>query len=396
MLRLIVAIAFFLSTIGLLLYVIGRRLFGPIRGASKNRKIAWSLYGVYVFLALFSLPLIRVMEPSLLRVLLQWAGFTALGLTALLVGFTAIRELVLGVHWLWIQFTKGSKTPEQWALAQSRREFLQKTTAGAVVAATAGMTAKGIANARETAALKYVDIPVENLDPALDGLRILLMTDIHVGDTIRRSYFQRIVDRAMSEPVDMICIAGDLVDGSVAELRNDMEPINQLKAPLGVWFVTGNHEYYSGPLDWIAELKHRGIGVLEDSHVVLEHNGAPFVLAGIHDYKAKDIIPEHESNPRKALEGAPQTSFCMLMAHQPISYTGIEGLPIDLQVSGHTHGGQIWPFGILVPLQQRFVAGLHRVFNRTWLYISRGTGYWGPPMRVGSPAEITILTIRKG
>lgn len=395
MLRLIVGITFFLTTIGLILYVLGRRLLGPLRGASRGAKIGWAIYGVYVALALFSLPLVRSLEPSLLRTMLQWAGFTAFGITALLVGFSAIRELVLGLHWLYIQLTKGNKSPEDWTKVQGRRDFLQKVTAGAVVAATAGTTAKGISNARQTAALKYVDIPVQALDPALDGLRILLMTDIHVGDTIGRKYFQAIVDRAMSVDVDLICITGDLVDGSVLQLRHDIEPIDQLQAPLGVYFVTGNHEYYSGVEDWIAELKHRGIDVLEDEHRVLERGGAPFVLAGIHDYKAKTIIPEHLSDPAKALAGAPETSLCVLMAHQPISHTQIEGLPIDLQLSGHTHGGQIWPFGLLVPLQQRFVAGLHKVYHRTWLYISRGTGYWGPPMRVGSPAEITVLTIRR-
>lgn len=393
--RLLIAISFFLTAVLLLMYVVGRRLLGPYRGSTPTVRRLWYAYGVYLVIAVGTLPLVRILEPSLLRSWLKWGGFTAFGILALLVGLTLIRELVLGVQWLWMHLLKPPKDDAAWELARSRRAFLQQVSAGIVVGATAATTAKGIYNARTTAQLKPVDIPIDGLDPSLDGLRIMLLTDIHVGDTIGRNYFQKIVDRAMSVPSDIILIGGDLVDGSVAELRHDIEPINQLAAPLGVWFVTGNHEYYSGARDWIAELKHRGIRVLEDSHAVLQHRGAPFVLGGIHDEKAATVIPEHASDPVKAFAGAPVTTLRILLAHQPISYLRAAGLDIDLQLSGHTHGGQIWPFGWLVPLQQRFVAGLHRVFGRTWLYISRGAGYWGPPMRVGSPSEITLITLRR-
>ena len=396
MLRLVIGVTLFLTLIGVVLYGMGWRLLGSPRGARGWRRTCWWVYGFYALLALFSVPVVRLLEPSLLREIFQWCGLTALGLTALLFGLVVVRELVLAVYGLWTFFSGPPLDEAALERAGSRRDFLRKSSAAVVVGATAGLTARGISNARETAALKEVTIPVAGLDPALDGLKVLQLSDIHVGDTIGRGYFQRVVDRAMSVGAELICVTGDLVDGTVDQLRHDIEPVDQLSAPLGVWFVTGNHEYYSGPIEWIEELKRRGVRVLEDSHAVLSRGGAPFVLAGIHDRSASTVVPEHASDPVKALEGAPATSLCILMAHQPISYEQVEGLPVDLQLSGHTHGGQIWPFGYLVPLQQRFIAGLHRVFGRTWLYISRGTGYWGPPMRVGSPSEITVITIRRG
>jgi hypothetical protein len=161
----------------------------------------------------------------------------------------------------------------------------------------------------------------------------------------------------------------------------------------GRYFVTGNHEYYSGGHDWIAEIRRLGVAVLMNEHVVLDHDGAQLVLAGVPDYTAHHFDPSHQSDPHAALAGAPgNAAIRILLAHQPRTAAAAAAAGFDLQLSGHTHGGQFWPWNLFVPLQQPFVAGLNRL-EQLWVYVSRGTGYWGPPKRFGAPSEITRLRL---
>jgi predicted MPP superfamily phosphohydrolase len=183
------------------------------------------------------------------------------------------------------------------------------------------------------------------------------------------------------------------VDGSVAELRGHVAPLAGLLSRHGTFFVTGNHEYYSGALPWMAELRSLGVSVLMNEHVVLERGGASMVLAGVADYGAHHYDPSHRSDPVAALLGAPaDAALRVLLAHQPRSAAAAEQAGFDLQLSGHTHGGQFLPWNFLVRLQQPFTAGLHRL-GGLWVYVSRGTGYWGPPKRLGAPSEITHLKL---
>lgn len=254
------------------------------------------------------------------------------------------------------------------------------------------MTALGWLNARRTAAVVTVDVPITGLPAGLQGFTIAQITDIHVGPTIKAPYLQAIVDKVNGLNADMVAITGDLVDGSVRELAAHVQPLAGLSSRYGSYFVMGNHDYYSGGHTWIAALRQLGVRVLLNEHVVLQHNAAPLVVAGVTDYTAHHFDPTHKSDPQAARHGAPDEAVKILLAHQPRSAPQASEAGFDLQLSGHTHGGQFWPWRLFVPLQQPFVAGLHRL-GGMWIYISRGTGYWGPPKRFGAPSEITLLRL---
>jgi hypothetical protein len=277
-----------------------------------------------------------------------------------------------------------------WPGARALEGFSQ-ATAWAVLAAAATATVLGAWNARRTAAVVRVDVPVPGLPAALHGFTIAQISDIHVGPTIRGGYLQAIVDRVNRLEADMVAVTGDLVDGSVAELARHVAPLATLRSRHGTFFVTGNHEYYSGVQAWIAELRRLNVRVLLNEHVVLRHEGSEVVVAGVTDHGAHHFDTGHRSDPRASLLGAPiGAALRLLLAHQPRSALAAVGLGFHLQLSGHTHGGQFWPWNLFVRLQQPFTAGLHRLRD-LWIYTSRGTGYWGPPKRIGAPSEITHL-----
>jgi uncharacterized protein len=193
--------------------------------------------------------------------------------------------------------------------------------------------------------------------------------------------------------VDLIAVTGDLVDGSVQQLSVHTAPLAGLTARHGAYFVTGNHEYYSGERAWTAEIRRLGMHVLKNEHVVLEHDGTSLVLAGVTDYSAHHFDPAQRSDPAAALRGAPADAGArILLAHQPSSATAAANAGFDVQISGHTHGGQFWPWNLFVHFFQPFSGGLHRLKN-LWIYVSRGTGYWGPPNRFGVPSEITRIRL---
>jgi uncharacterized protein len=236
-------------------------------------------------------------------------------------------------------------------------------------------------------------VPIDGLPAALDGFTIAQISDIHVGPTIKRPYLARIVEAVNALGADMVAVTGDLVDGSVRELGPHVAPLATLASRHGTFFVTGNHEYYSGAGPWVVELRRLGLTVLMNEHVVLEHGGAALVIAGVTDHSAQHFDPAQASDPGAAIAGAPAHAGArLLLAHQPRSAEAAEQAGFDLQLSGHTHGGQFLPWNLFVPLQQPFTAGLHRL-RRLWIYTSRGTGYWGPPKRLGAPSEITRLRL---
>lgn len=255
------------------------------------------------------------------------------------------------------------------------------------------ITLCGLLNARRTAKVVKVDVPIRDLPPALHGFSIAQISDIHVGPTIKGRYLQAIVDKVNALGADMVAVTGDLVDGSVRELATQVAPLAGLSSRHGTFFVTGNHEYYSGAHSWIDELRRLRLTVLMNEHVVLTHGSASVVLAGVADYSAHHFDPKHRSDPQAALAGAPpDAGIKLLLAHQPRTAPAAAQAGFDLQLSGHTHGGQFLPWTWFVRLQQPFTAGLHRL-QGLWVYVSRGTGYWGPPKRFGAPSEITHLRL---
>ena len=313
---------------------------------------------------------------------LAWAGMLALGLFSSLFVFTLLRDLVLLLAALAAWIEPGLAAPGLAALSAEAVPLL------ALLASLLGAF-----NARRTAQVVEVDVPIVGLPAALHGFTIAQISDIHVGPTIKAPYLQGIVDAVNRLQADMVAITGDLVDGSVKELADHVAPLAGLSSRHGSFFVTGNHEYYSGAASWIDELRRLGLTVLVNQHVVLEQEGERMVLAGVADFTAHHFDPSHQSDPHAALLGAPgDAAVRILLAHQPRSAATAEQAGFDLQLSGHTHGGQFFPWGYFVRFQQPFTAGLYRM-GRLWVYVSRGTGYWGPPKRLGAPSEITRLRL---
>jgi uncharacterized protein len=238
-----------------------------------------------------------------------------------------------------------------------------------------------------------VDVPIAGLPADLQGFSIAQISDVHVGPTIKGRYVRGIVEAVNGLRADMVAVTGDLVDGSVRDLAEHVAPLADLASRHGTFFVTGNHEYYSGADPWIRELRRLGIRVLINEHVVIEHGRAALAVAGVADTSAHHFDPSHRSDPQRAIQGAPDhVAVRVLLAHQPRSAVQAVHAGYQLQLSGHTHGGQFWPWIHFIRRWQPFTAGLHRLKD-LWVYTSRGTGYWGPPKRFGAPSEITLLRL---
>jgi predicted MPP superfamily phosphohydrolase len=311
---------------------------------------------------------------------LAWTGLVAMGLSSSMLVLTFVRDVaLLGLA----------------VLGEGSPGFTHNSAVGVPLAALA-VTLVGFVNARRVARVVEVEVPIAGLPAALQGYSIAQISDIHVGPTIKHAYLNAIVNRVNALRADAIAITGDLVDGSVQRLSRHTAPLARLSAPDGTFFVTGNHEYYSGAEEWIAEIRRLGLTVLMNEHVVRERDGATVMIAGVADYTAHHFHPLHRSDPHAAAAGAPDDVHVrILLAHQPRSASAAADAGFDLQLSGHTHGGQFFPWNLFVPLQQPYVAGLNRL-RELWVYTSRGTGYWGPPKRFGAPSEITLVRLVAG
>jgi predicted MPP superfamily phosphohydrolase len=326
---------------------------------------------------------------------LKWVGLISMGWFSSMFVLTLVRDA--GLLLTWLASALGG--------VQVHWNALQPWSALAVLAMATATSVIGFLNARRTASVKRVDVPIQGLPQALEGFTIAQLSDIHVGPTIRSAYIQRIVDAVNRLGADAIAITGDLVDGTVPELREHIAPLAGLRARHGTFVVTGNHEYYAGAHAWIDELRRLGLKVLLNEHVVLQTRNvrgaqtdeelfeSALVLAGVTDFTAGHFDAAHASDPHLALHDAPPLVHTrVLLAHQPRSAVLAAAAGYQLQLSGHTHGGQFFPWNLFVPMQQPFTAGLHRLHDM-WVYVSRGTGYWGPPKRFGAPSEITLLTL---
>ena len=255
-----------------------------------------------------------------------------------------------------------------------------------------GVAAFGYYQARRTPAVRRIDVPVADLPPALEGLRIVQISDLHVGPTIKGPFVERLVSRVQELQPDLIAFTGDLADGTVEQLAPHTAALGRLTAPLGVYSCTGNHEYYSGVEEWTAQARRLGFDVLINEVRHIDRGGGRLAVAGATDFSAGEMVPGHASDPAGALAGSDDADVRILLAHQPRSIEAASRAGCHLQLSGHTHGGQFVPWKYAVRLQQPFIAGLHKV-RGTWIYVHRGTGYWGPPLRLGAPSEIAVLTL---
>jgi len=369
--------------IGVLLHLyVGFRLIPdlPVSAAGKWIAVLWLVLSCV--LIPFGM-LARMIERQPLGDRIAWIGLLAMGFFSSLLILTVVRDIVLAST-----MTIDAIWPRALDLADAR---IGSAAAAVVLAALS--SAVGFVNARRRARILNVDVPVAGLPPALDGFTIVQISDVHVGPTIKGNYVDAIVDAVNRLDADAVAITGDVVDGSVAQLARHTAPLGRLRARHGVYLVTGNHEYYSGADAWIAEFRRIGLTVLLNEHVVIAHGAARLVLAGVTDYTGGHFDAAHRSDPAAALDGAPADATTrVLLAHQPRSAHAAADAGFTLQLSGHTHGGQIFPWNFLVRLQQPFTAGLAKL-DGMWVYTSRGTGYWGPPKRLGAPSEITRVRL---
>lgn len=255
------------------------------------------------------------------------------------------------------------------------------------ITATAGWL-----QARSGPRVDHIEIPFPNLCSELRNLRIVQISDLHIGPTIRRRYVENVVNKVKALSPDIIVFTGDLADGSPEILKNELAPLGELKAPHGVFFATGNHDYYSGALDWIATLEGFGFHCLINEHRLLPIGNAKLMIAGITDPTGPLFLSDHRSNISQAASCSEQSDLKILLAHRPNACVAASKAGFDLQLSGHTHAGQFVPFHLLVRLAHRFYRGLGR-FDQLWVYVNRGTGYWGPPQRFLIPAEISEITL---
>ncbi len=317
---------------------------------------------------------------------LVWTGLLAMGLFSFLLTLTLIRDLLLLIYAI-AAYSSASFA------ATAPFDTVNAASATTVIVLALLMTLTGVYNARRRAPVVEVEVPIDALPPELEGFTIAQISDIHVGPTIRKSYLDPIVDAVNALNADVVAVTGDVVDGSVAALSEHTRPLSRLRGRHGVFLCTGNHEYYAGADAWIAEFRRLGLRVLMNEHVVLDHGGAPLVLGGVTDFSAGHVSSLHKSDPARAIANAPANAAVrVLLAHQPRSCKAAEAAGFTLQISGHTHGGQFFPWNFAVRVQQPFTAGLVRA-GAMWMYISRGTGYWGPPIRLAAPSEITRLTL---
>lgn len=369
-----------LSIIGLLHVYIGFRLL-PALGLSPPGLLTGALLLLVSTLLIPSALLAPFWSGRFAKTIentVVWVGLIVGGLASSLLVLTLLRDGLLLLVWL--------------GLGASELPVVRTYSAWGVIALASLFSGLGLLNARRSPRIVEVDVPFPDLPPALHGFRIAQISDIHVGPTIRKAFLQRIVHQVNALDAHLVAITGDLVDGSVKDLAQHTAVLADLRTTYGSYFVTGNHEYYAGADAWISELRRLGVSVLQNQHVIVRHQEAAFLLAGVTDYNGGHFGESHRSDPLAALAGAADYPLKILLAHQPRSAPAAAAAGFDLQLSGHTHGGQFFPWNFFVPLQQPFTAGLHRL-NGLWVYTSRGTGYWGPPKRLGAPAEITLLRL---
>jgi predicted MPP superfamily phosphohydrolase len=270
-----------------------------------------------------------------------------------------------------------------------------RLVAGAVVGVVAILLTWGYAEAMRVPRVKKVDVSIARLGPGMDGLRVAVITDTHYGPINRARWSAAVVARINELGADLVCHVGDIADGTVEVRELQASPLASANAALSRVYVTGNHEYFSEAEGWLDYMESIGWVALHNRHVIVERGGDRLVVAGVDDATAQSSgVRGHRADLEAALAGADATLPVLLLAHQPKQVAQAVLAGVDLQLSGHTHGGQIWPFNFLVRLEQPVVHGLSRHADRTQLYTSRGTGFWGPPFRVFAPSEITLLTLR--
>ncbi|HEX8252338.1 MAG TPA: metallophosphoesterase [Thermoanaerobaculia bacterium] len=302
----------------------------------------------------------------------QLTGYAILGIFSTLLVLVILGDIVRGVSFL------------------ARLPLDARALSLTILGAAGALSLIGLAQARWPR-VRRVSIPIENLPAELEGYRIVQWSDVHIGPTIQGNFVRSLVERTNALEPDAVAITGDFVDSAYEQSREHIEPLRALRTRDGAFYVTGNHEYYWRASEWIPALQRVGLDFLKNEHRVIARGNARLLMAGVTDPVGRYT---HKQDPDRALAGAPAGSVKVLLSHRPQTAKDSDRLGVDLQLSGHTHGGQFFPFNLVIKRFQPIVAGLHRV-GRTWLYVNRGTGYWGPPTRLAVGGEITVVELRR-
>jgi len=371
---------------------VGGRLLGPLPGPWRG--VAWAA----MLLPTVGWPwllLLRHQVPG------PWAEaslsvvYIALGLFSFLFTFTLLRDAA------WLGLAVAGRVAGAIGAGDAPGWEAWLTTAGAWHAPwlrASGLAVVGLAVAASGIGalqaarprIAEVTVPVADLAPDLDGLCIAQISDVHLGPLTPAGFLERVVARVNGRRPDLVAITGDLVEATVAERGAEVRPLAGLTAP--AFFVTGNHEHYWGANAWCEAVAACGVTVLRGEHRLVRHGNATLLVAGVDDPAGGD--GGRQALPARALDGVPTADFRLLLAHRPTEGYRAAAAGLDLQLSGHTHGGQFFPWTLVVNRLMPFSPGLRR-YGQTWIYTSRGTGFWGPPVRLGAPAEITLLTLRR-
>lgn len=383
----------FITLLGIMHGYVGWKIFSGL-----NLNSSFAIIGIILLAILTLLPVLPILfryngyESSLLDKL-SLIGYTSLGFFTLSFVAFLSKDLLFKV-WGFISSFFSADVKQQITLDVDKREFLEKSLSIGILSLIGPTTAYGFYSARKGPTIINQDIYLKNLPDSFENFTIAQISDLHVGPTIKKPYVVKVVNQISTINPDLIAITGDMVDGSIDYLRRDLEPLSQVVAKYGTYFVTGNHEYYSGAERWLDETDRMGFTNLVNDNKLITIKDQNIALAGVNDYRAHQIIPSHRSNPQAALKGINSKKVKILLAHQPSSIFQANEAGFDLQISGHTHGGQFWPFTYPTKKANPYLSGLHN-HNGTQIYVNSGTGYWGPPLRLGVTAEITLFKLKK-
>ncbi len=374
---------------------VGVRVIAPFDISGIGLVVYWTL------LALLALsPVLGIIfrykgvENPLVDIFL-WIGYTCLGLITLTFVAFIVRDLgwVTGLLSFKVLNALTNQTSDTIQMDPGRRQFLIMSMNLGIVGFTSLLGGIGLFQARRKPSLYRHNINIANLPQVFQGLKIAQISDLHVGPTIKADYARKVVEQVNALKPDLIFFTGDMVDGSVESLTNDVEPLRELTSTYGTYFVTGNHEYYSGVESWIEKVKELGMTYLHNEHRILKIDEASVAIAGVTDLMAHHTHKSHKIDPHKAMAGIPEGIPVLMLAHQPGTAELTEGLSIDLMFCGHTHGGQYVPFSLAASRVHKYLAGLYQQGDMQ-VYVNRGTGYWGPPIRLGVPSEITLFELQ--
>ncbi len=378
------------AILGLMHLYVWKRL---VMDTTRRGRTRWVVTGVLVaLLALLFATLVLPRVTGLHEpVWFAWPGYIWFGLVVYLFLALLALEPVRLALWGWRKRSPGAEPATPAPL--NRRLFLARAGAVAAGAASVSLVGAGVANAIGPPDLLRVPVRLRRLDPTFNGFRIAVVSDIHLGPLAGRAHTERIVRMINETEPDLVAIVGDLVDGTVEQLGSAAEPLRDLESREGAFFVTGNHEYFvEDPSAWLRELERLDVQPLRNENTVIRRGSAAFDLAGVND-----VAGEERSDPPdfdRALAGTVSSRPTILLAHQPVQVQEAAVRGVDLQLSGHTHGGQMWPFHYIVRAVQPSLAGLSTVEN-TQLYVTRGAGFWGPPLRIGARPDVTVLSLER-